>query len=129
MYGDVENLHHGALQNLLVIERKERCISWGRCAASADIMTKFLRLPNQHPLVELLCADGGDCVNVRDPISHISLPEPLLGGLWIALSLQTCEDLTFEQRKRDSVLSPVRTTMIVRFACTRMLLFLQHASS
>ena len=36
-------------------------------------------LPSRHPLVELLCADGGDFVNVRDPIPYISLPERLLG--------------------------------------------------
>ena len=37
-------------------------------------------LPSRHPLFELLRADGGDCVNVRDPIPYISLPESLLGG-------------------------------------------------
>ena len=48
---------------------KERCIRCGRCAASADVMTKLLLggptsvggtascpLPSRHPLVELLCA-------------------------------------------------------------------------
>ena len=37
-------------------------------------------LPSGHPLVELLCADGGDCVDVRDPILYISIPELLLSG-------------------------------------------------
>ena len=68
--------------------RKERCIRWGRCAASPDVMTNFVpggpvsvgRIvscpsPSRHPLVELLCADGGDFVNVRNPIPRISLPE------------------------------------------------------
>ena len=61
-------------------------------------MTKFLSsgavsvgrtvscpLPSRHPLVELLCSDGGDFVNVRDPILHISLPEPLLGRRHLAV--------------------------------------------
>ena len=37
-------------------------------------------LPSRQPLVELLCADGGDFVNVRDPIHHISFPESLFDG-------------------------------------------------
>ena len=37
-------------------------------------------LPGRHPLVELLCAGGGDFADVRDPIPCISLPERLLGG-------------------------------------------------
>ena len=73
--------------------RKERCIRWCRCAASADVTTKFLPvgpvsvgrivscpLPSRHPHVELLCADGYGPVNYRDPIPYISLREPLLGG-------------------------------------------------
>ena len=35
-------------------------------------------LPSRHPLVELLCADGGDFVNVCDRIPYISIPESLL---------------------------------------------------
>ena len=37
-------------------------------------------MPSQDPLIELLCADGGGFVNVRNPISYISLPERLLVG-------------------------------------------------
>ena len=47
--------------------KKERCIRWGRRSTSPDIMT-WCPLPSRHPLGELLCADGRDCVNVRDPI-------------------------------------------------------------
>ena len=72
---------------------KERCIRWSRRAASADVMTKLppgvsvsvgraasCNLPSRHLLVELLCADGGGFVFVRDPIPFILLPERLLGG-------------------------------------------------
>ena len=69
--------------------RKKHCIRWGRRATSADIMTKFLlggpvsvgrivRCPADT--LQLLCADGCDCVNVRDPIPLVSIPESLLGG-------------------------------------------------
>ena len=37
-------------------------------------------LPSRHPLVGLLCADGDEFVNVRDPIPCVSPPERLLGG-------------------------------------------------
>ena len=72
---------------------KERCIRWSRRAASADVMTKLppgvsvsvgraasCTLPSRHSLVELLCADGGGFVFVRDPFPFIFFPERLLGG-------------------------------------------------
>ena len=78
----------------------------GSSSFRADTMTKFLPcgafsvdwivgcpLPSRHPLVELLCTDGGDFVNVRDPILRISLPEPLLGGRRQAVDRALCRNL------------------------------------
>ena len=42
--------------------------------------TASYHLSIRHPLVDLLCADGGDLVNVRNPMPYISLPERLLVG-------------------------------------------------